>query len=100
MKLRAAEAIILWPGKRSLKHNNREGENMNVKELIEALQGLDPDTPVRIDCCLNTPNGQVFWSEELDHVSKPHIGGRNDGATVLCNWDSPAVNLCDLTPID
>jgi hypothetical protein len=73
---------------------------MTVRELIETLQGIDPETPVRIDCCLNTPNGQVFWSEELDHVSKVQTYGRNEWATVLCNWNGPAVNLCDLTPIE
>ena len=73
---------------------------MNVRQLINTLEGLDPEAAVRIDHCLNTPGGQVFWSDDLDHVSRVQTYGRNEGAIVLCNWDDPAVNLSDLKPID
>jgi hypothetical protein len=73
---------------------------MNVKELIGHLQALDGEKPVKVQSCLNTPNGQVFFSEELDTVTAPLNYGSNAGAVTLCNWNGPAVNLCDLTPIE
>ena len=73
---------------------------MTVAELIEKLQAFDGEYPVRIDACLNTPKGQVFFSEEIDTVCRPGEIGRNARAVVLCNWDGPAVHLSDLTPIE
>lgn len=73
---------------------------MTVRELIESLKELDGDTPVKIQSCLNTPNGQVFFAEDLDTTVPALDYGRNAGCVVLCNWNGPAVNLCELTPID
>jgi hypothetical protein len=73
---------------------------MIVRGLIESLQALDGDTPIRLQSCLNTPNGQVFFSEDLDTVIPALDYGRNAGCVTLCNWDGPAVHLCDLTPVE
>jgi hypothetical protein len=69
---------------------------MKVSELIERLQALDAGTPVKIQSCLNTSNGQVFFAEDLDTVIPALDYGRNAGCVTLCNWDGPAVHLCDL----
>jgi hypothetical protein len=73
---------------------------MNVRQLIESLQAIDEETPVILQSCLNTPNGQVLFGEELDTVVRPLDYGKYAGYAVLCNWNGPAVHLADLTPIN
>lgn len=69
---------------------------MTVRELISALEDVDPDATARVCFYMENPAGGVLrYSEDSDHVHVPSFGKDKDCA-VIGNWESPTVLFSEL----